>query len=473
MDDCSHWGSVDATLVNDACSFAPEGVPSNECPSSEWAAIQQFLTFEKNNLPKDYIETYQDISNLRAIEIFGKNSQRQLYSVEGSGTEGLIVHMATTQQAATADAFTATSSLWFLGLDNATARPGHGSPLSHQSDSTHTLTGDNYQPFTIGTCQPDVIRSDTDSHPIAFPILLAANDLATANTNITRPDNSTIPAIIYPNISRAEMLSSPRNASRYQLQWIDLPQPLFNGSSIGAIILMPQLTSNSTVSQDIILCNLAAGWGTTTLQMEQFDGTAGTVSSQIANFVFDALPDSNIPRNVVSESSNNVVFWQAGQFPQRHINITREWAYYLNPIVRSVNSTVFDLIMQESLVLQASQSSVTSLAASYVLQALLNNGLARIGFESTLQGSPKSLPSTDGTSWIDSDYWLSGKGNVFEDPTQSRDWVKLHVNSTLQGYAYNTQTVAPRIAIGIMILYCIIAVAHLLYSGISGTYRVS
>lgn len=259
MDDCSHRGRVDATLVNDACLFAPEGVPSNECPSSEWAAIQQFLTFEKNNLPKDYIETYNDISNLRAIEMFGKNSQRQLYSVEGSGTEGLYVLMGTTQQAATADAFTATSSLWFLGLDNATARPGHGSPLSHQSDSTHTLTGDNYQPFTIGTYQPDVIRSDTDSHPIAFPILLAANDLATANTNIKRPDNSTIPVIIYFTISRAEMLSSPRNASRYQLQWVNLPKPLFNNSLIGAIILLSQSTSNLTVSQDIILCNLAAG----------------------------------------------------------------------------------------------------------------------------------------------------------------------------------------------------------------------
>ena len=79
------------------------------------------------------------------------------------------------------------------------------------------------------------------------------------------------------------------------------------------------------------------------------------------------------------------------------------------------------------------------------------------------------MKSADGTSWIDGNYWLSGKGNMFEvDPTQSKDWLKFHVNSTLEGYAYNTETVAPRVAIGILTLYCIIALAHLFYSGISG-----
>ena len=98
------------------------------------------------------------------------------------------------------------------------------------------------------------------------------------------------------------------------------------------------------------------------------------------------------------------------------------------------------------------------------------NGLARIGFESTLQGTPKSVKSVDGTSWIDGNYWVSGKGNMFEvDPTQSKDWLKFHVNSTLEGYAYNTETVAPRVAIGILTLYCMNALAHLFYSGISGT----
>lgn len=127
--------------------------------------------------------------------------------------------------------------------------------------------------------------------------------------------------------------------------------------------------------------------------------------------------------------------------------------------------------MQESVPFAAPQASDSaSNSAKIVLVGLIANGLARIGFESKLQGSPKSVKSVDGTSWIDGNYWLSGKGNMFEeDLTESRDWLKFHVNSTLEGYAYNTETVAPRVAIAVMALYCIIALAHLFYSGISGT----
>ena len=84
-------------------------------------------------------------------------------------------------------------------------------------------------------------------------------------------------------------------------------------------------------------------------------------------------------------------------------------------------------------------SDSATVCANDVLVRLMANGLARIGFESTLQGSPKSVRSVDGTSWIDDNYWLSGKGNMFEvDLTQSKDWLKSHVISNLEGYAYNT-----------------------------------
>ena len=138
-------------------------------------------------------------------------------------------------------------------------------------------------------------------------------------------------------------------------------------------------------------------------------------------------------------------------------------------MVESANRSVFDLLMQERYVVQGSQSiEAFNCFAAMTLVLMVTNGLARIGYESTLQGSPKSIP---GTPFIDGNYWLSGKGNVFTvDPVESKDWVKFHVNSTLQGYAYNTQTLPPRLAIGVMILYCIIALAHVIYSGITGRF---
>lgn len=55
-------------------------------------------------------------------------------------------------------------------------------------------------------------------------------------------------------------------------------------------------------------------------------------------------------------------------------------------------------------------------------------------------------------------------------PDHNKEWIKLHVSSSIEGYAYNTQTVAPRIAIAVLMTYCILALAHVFYSGITGIF---
>ena len=447
---------------------------SNGCPSSEWENIQEDLALTVQIVPVEYQLTYRAGLSPQSVEISSRSSQRQLYTgaIDSHNTV-ISPYISTTQQAAVADALTDTSSYWYLALYNVTARGDHGSPLSEQSNSIHTLTGAIYQPFSLGACVPDTILNDTDTRPLAFPLLFDANDPATADVNITLANGHVREAIILPGLSRADIMSNPGNSSQYRLQWVELPQPQFNGSSIGAIVMLPRPVSNLTTPQDIALCNLAAGWGTTTLQMQQFAGGVGSVSSSIPErFLAPTLCCIN--GEDIGEATPevlNTLTWNYTQYPQRSTNITQEWAQYLNPIVRSANRSVFDLIMQETVPNADPDASYSaSRNANWVLVELIANGLARIGFESTLQGSLKSVKSVDGTSWIDGNYWLSGRGNMFEvDPIQSKDWLKFHVNSTLQGYAYNTETAAPRVAIGILTLYCVIALAHLFYSGISGT----
>ena len=453
--------------------FAPEDVISNGCPSSEWEKIQEDLALQVQIVPVEYQFTYRETLVPMPAHISSKSSHRQLYQGETTRFKESVTSplISTTQQAAVADAFTTTSSYWFLALANVTAKGDHGSSLSEQYNSIHTLFGDNYQPFSLGACLPDSIRNDRDTRPLALPLLQDANDPTAADVNITLPNGDVREAIVLPGLSRADIMSNPGNSSQYRLQWVELPQPHFNGSSIGAIVMLPRPRSNLTTPQDIVLCNFAAGWGTTTLQMQQFAGGVGSVSSQIPEeFIPPNISDGDWAENT-PENTDNLFYWNYTQFPQRPTNITQEWAQYLNPVVRSANRSVFDLIMQETVPFADPDTSYSpAINANYVLVNLMANGLARIGFKSTLQGSPKTIKSPDGTSWIDGNYWLSGKGNMFEvDPTQSKDWLKFQVNSTLEGYAYNTETVAPRVAIGVMTLYCMIALAHLFYSGISGT----
>ena len=466
--------SLNASLVPDGCSLAPEQSLSGPCPSSEWESVREFLALGSHGLPVKYQEIYHSAGALPYLLISGKESQRQQYLAQDSSVNPhLAASLSTTQMVATADALTTTSNLWLQSLKNVTQTSGHGSPLYDQSNSIHTLDGDNYQGFAVGNCLSEAIQNTTETDPIAFPFLFDANDPATPTINMTTSDDYIVPAIIHPSLSRAEIFANASHPSEYQLQWVDLPQPLFNGSSIGAIIVPPQAlnsTSSDGGPRSLILCNLAAGWGTTTLQIQKSESSSGSdpsVSSQISNVSLEGA--SSGLEEPTTETSDTLVVFYYPVYPQKWINIAPEWAQYLDPTVESANRSVFDLLMQERYQVQGSESiEAFNVFAAGALVLMITNGLARIGYESTLQGIPKLIP---GSPYIDGNYWLSGKGNVFTvDPVESKDWVKLRVNSTLQGYAYNTQTSPPRFAIGVLTLYCVIALAHVIYSGVTGIF---
>lgn len=71
----------------------------------------------------------------------GKSSTRQLLIDENEDYigQGPRPAIAPTTHAAIADALTRTGALWSLSLTNVTAKSGHGSPLSDQSDALHTI----------------------------------------------------------------------------------------------------------------------------------------------------------------------------------------------------------------------------------------------------------------------------------------------------------------------------------------------
>lgn len=145
--------------------------------------------------------------------------------------------------------------------------------------------------------------------------------------------------------------------------------------------------------------------------------------------------------------------------------MTEEWANYLNPTVPHLNTTVFNSLLGFNL----SPRSLPVLA-QMILAGMVANGLSKIGATSQLQGTVKQVVEPDGSLGLDGNYWFSGKGNnVFQvDPAEAKDWVKFRVSSTVEGYAYNTHGPTPKVAISFLLAYCVVAVAHILYAGISG-----
>ena len=427
-----------------------------------------------HSIPEKARQAYGGAIGPEYLWLSGKISQRQQYAVRSADYDPHVTpYGSTTQTVAVADALATTAYLWFMGLENVTAKSGHGAPESYQSDSVHVLGGQSFQSYILGICVDDTIHNDTDTRPVAFPELHKASDPSTVNTNITMSDNFTIGGIMHPGISRAEIVTASGDPLHYRLQWVDLPQPLFNGTSMGAVFLPPQTGNSSSPKQwpqKIHMCNFAAGWGKTTLQMHVDESNVDTsVASKVAVNVDDPNPD--LRSALKSQNANDEFNWNHPQYPNRLINMTQAWAQYLSPVVQSANRSVIDLIMQERFILRGPESRLqVSHSATSALVMMLSNGLARVGFDSTVQGYPKSKLSSDGVPWIDGNYWLSGKSNVFEvDPDQRQDWVRLHVDSNIEGYAYNTATVASRLAIAVLVTYCIVALAHVFYAGITGS----
>lgn len=454
---------MDGTVIPQDCSFAPESAISNRCPSSEWEALREYVVVSGHTGPQDIINTYRGSWGPSYFWLSGKNSQRQQHPVHSSDYDIRIAPQgSTTQMVATADALARTAYLWFTGLANVTAKSGHGLPLSYQSDALHTLSGESFQGYSLGVCVDTTIHDAADS--LVFPHLYLASNPSTVNANITFNDNFTVGGILHPAISSLGHVMNSTDSSQYQHEWIDLPQPSFNGTSIGAIIFPPQAgspPSGRSWPQNIILCNLAAGWGSTTLQMHTaISSTDQSVSRGLAADVDET--GHSLYTALKSQNSDKQFNFNHPQYPEKPINVTKEWAQYLNPIVRSANATVFDLMMRDIPVLHGAEShNWVARQVTGALVSMMSNGFSRIGFDRTLQGCPKSIPSSNGAPWTDSNYWLSGKGDVFDmGPDHNKEWIKLHVSSSIESYAYNTQTVAPRITIAVLMTYCILALAH-------------
>lgn len=417
-----------------------------------------------------------------SIEVTGQNSLRRLQIDDQQDTAPGYdpeTTLASTQQAAVADALTATGTMWSWALANVTDK-GHGHP-EDQLDAIHSITQDYYQPYALVSCQPDVINGLDDQRPVGFPLPPGSPP---SMLNVSAFDDSILPGYItspfnkpsvpshsfqYSGITRSEILRTPGPLNENRLRWVELPKDPFNGTAIGAIVLLPSTEEDMT--QQIVVCNVGAGWGTSKLNTSTFGGVPQMVLSE-ARFKLPKgeLTDKNsrdIQFTLSSSEEDALVtrgFFSLPIFPQRTLTVTEEWASYLNPLIPSMNTTLFHHLMA---------SNITSIRVTtnvrIILAGLLANGLAGIGSTSKLQGTIKTVEKPDGSSSVDGNYWFSGKGNMFEvDEKDSRDWVKLHVSSVFQGYAYNTRGVIPKFAICLLLLYCAFAIAHTFYAGISG-----
>ena len=450
------------------------------CPSHGWETVQDYIYTTLNGLNTEYLALAGGLGAPEWVEVAGRGSHRRLSMTAGfNEPEGFSQHptLATIQQTAVADALTETGELWVDAVSNVSTR-GHGTVLNRQ-DAAHTITHGYYQPYTKVSCAADYIRGPNDDTAVAFPVtpgIQASPDLHQADYNVSVLG---VYSLVYPNITKDQLLSSPGSPEESRLKWVELPQDPFEGSAIGAVILLPRSSANLT--QEFLVCNVGAGWGGSYINTSSFAGGTTTTTSVIDSSAFGSLDTGKNGNSTQANKASQaetiaadtlIAYWRP-LFPEMPITITEAWATYLNPFVSSLNTTVIDALMSTPAAAKELSPQGTLFVAEWALAGLVANGLASIGATSTLQGNVKTINNSDGSIQMDGDYWFAGKGDMFiVDPEESKDWVKLRVDSTIEGYAYNIRGTSPKIAVSFLLVYCVIALSHILYAAISGK-RVS
>ncbi len=436
-----------------------------DCPSNGWQAIEIYLSLTNAMTPLSFQLYFDQTAAPTFMQVTGATSLRQLQIADfeqefGTGYDDELA-LATIQQAAVADALSTLGVMWDLAMQNVTTR-GHGSVMS-QLDAVHSITTAYRQPYTLASCEHDTIFGHEDQNPVVFPVPPGSTPQM-LNTSKFNDSILSGHAFIYPGISRSQILDTPGSPNDYRLRWIELPEDPFNGTAIGAVVLLPRSLDNTT--QEVLMCNLGAGWGTSSLNMSTFGSSSQFVQSEVS--LSDIYVNSSVTNPpffqseeyATMESSYFLLPW----FPQQPITVTEDWAQYLNPSISDTNTTVFHRLMASHLL-----RPDIAISAKIILAGLLANGLAGIGSTSQLQGTLKTVVQSDGFKGLDGDYWFSGKGDMFiVDPVESKDWVKLRVYSTFEGYAYNTHGAIPKVAICFLLAYCLFALAHVFYAGITG-----
>lgn len=369
------WPSrLDGSTIPTYCSQAPN--VSNLCPSSEWQSISDYLCLANGILPPVFRGPFS--VSPYSVQLTGQGSLRQLVIQRHVYENQSIPHerataQATTQQGAIADALSATSSLWDIAIQYS------NSPFFDQRDAVQSIVADNYQPYTLASCGADIIH-EADDRPVAFPIS-PGSTLEMLNEKDITDSMLHMLAILHPSLSRSEILETPSSRSDYRFKWVELPEDPFNGSATGAVILQP--TTNS--SQGILLCNVAAGWGSTSMNMSSSPAASGT--DWASSSIYD--PDGTLPQasDYSQRIAESVLTFKLPLFPQRPINISRSWAEYLDPEIPTLDTTVINALMSRKM---ARKPDTTS--ANIILAGLVANGLSRTGFDAQLQRrTPHSL----------------------------------------------------------------------------------
>ncbi len=240
------------------------------------------------------------------------------------------------------------------------------------------------------------------------------------------------------------------SATSPDVQFAELPPESFGNNTIGALITFPPSWPGGS---NLLTCAVDARWIAVTLQSTR--NVMKVVTGQPAGWPGVGLCNSSLPS----------------------INVTSEWAQYLNPHIQDTNKTVFQTLVENAGVQTSKWQNDSAFPPSVtesILTLLVTNGLSRIASSATLQGQLKDCPDNRCNGLCDrwcldmmpnQNQVLGYGGDIYNlsgTPDQSK-LSKFTVHVDVNGYAYSMRGATIFLSCAVLVLYCFLAVVHSIF----------
>ncbi|KAK2749313.1 hypothetical protein FQN55_003639 [Onygenales sp. PD_40] len=293
------------------------------------------------------------------------------------------------------------------------------------------------QPFTSTTCILNSIMGENDTRPLKFP-----------NAYLS-PDASLVGNITYGTITRKELWNQHLNGSEGRIIWVDdIPQT--KDGALGAIIVQPYLCNNGKEYLATSACIVGGTWANATSRM--------IVTQDVQEY--GELIENMLPRSFL----NDIRPWQ-----QKPVSFKKPWADSITSLIVTQNRTVADNSLRSLLVtdnicppngsypsrqFRSSPAVPRPLMHESLLSALLANGMSHATGEFHLR--------------IFNDETGKFENHYSDEEDTGPPGLVITIQSNAEGYGWNMDGTAIRLAVPILILYCLYASTYVAYTFITG-----
>ncbi|KAF2141513.1 uncharacterized protein K452DRAFT_319107 [Aplosporella prunicola CBS 121167] len=154
------------------------------------------------------------------------------------------------------------------------------------------------------------------------------------------------------------------------------------------------------------------------------------------------------------------------------------WARLLNPTINAINETAFGRMAKTAGLWDSTESpdeAFNEVMVESMLTLMVLNGISRVRYNTTMTGTAKG--SNEVATGLENDLptaflkeflpksSLGYGGHAFElTATEQEHATKFTAHVVVEGYAYNRRSATQIAAMAVLLLYCIMALYHVLYT---------